>query len=149
MILDDILQAVVDAVHATDPESDDGAPSAFAELEAGALDESGQDRNFVVEGLRVEDREWTGTPGYGERTLELSVRIKYVNEGRSRRKSLCLIAQDGQRLQDTVVAAVRMVPGVGAFDSNGFATIDDGVDPSVQYLVIPYLCEYTDSVVAN
>lgn len=149
MILDDILQAVVDAVQATTPEDDDGAPAQFAELAAGDLAETGQDRNFVVESLRIADREWTGTPGYAERTVELDLRIKYINEGRSRRRALCLVAQDGQRLQDTVVAAVRGVPGVGAFDSNGLAAINDGDDPSVVYLVIPYVCEYTDEIVVN
>lgn len=148
MIVNDIVSEIVGAVSDLTPETDSTAPPAFMPLAAGTIEESGQDRNFELVGFSTEDREWTGVPGYAERTLRCTVRVKAINEGRAEWEHRMRLMQDAQRLQDYVVTRVRLVAGVGAFDSDGNASIEqDGLEPSIFYVNVPFVCEYTDAVV--
>lgn len=148
MIVDAIVSEIIAAVSDLTPEADSTAPAGFVALATGTLEESGQDRNFELVDFGAVDREWTGTPGYAERTLRCAVRLKAINEGRAEWEHRMRLTQDAQRLQDYVVGRVRLVPGVGAFDCDGSASVEqDAQEPSIFYLHVPFVCEYTDAVV--
>lgn len=166
MIVDNIIDAVETAVEGAAVTADStsvgvggdnpdaitvaGAPAQFAGLDNGTLEDSGQDRNFVVEVSSVEKVDGTGTTGTTNRRIRLAVRIKFVSEGRGRRAFQSLVFSDACRIQDRVEVALNAIScgGVGVCYSEPGADLSWSYnEATVAYLNVPFVIEYTDDLV--
>lgn len=163
MIPQTILANAEQAVEALTPTSDTGAPSAFKALDSDdELEESGQDRNFVVlldesdpDGMR--DVTSATAAGTGDFRLRFVVVVKYDNEGRSRRASDAIIAQDRRRIIDYVPRYVRAGTGtayasgtsVGECVHEGGSLDRHPDNPRIVYSRLRFIAEYNDDIVTS
>ena len=153
MIVDEILGYFATATAAFTDASDTGSPTAFVEdSNAGGL-EAAQDKHFEVGLIALADVSHTGVDsqvaqmaGY----LRCYVRIKFVNEARSRREMHAIIAQDVRGLQDYLQKYVReRGGGVGECVIDGEATLEQGEDASIVYAYLPFRVDYVDTLVTS
>lgn len=153
MIVDEILDAVVDAVTGVTVTTDSGAPSQFSHLQAFeslARSTSG-DRVFMVSLNRADPDGWrdgTGTVGVGAFYVTVDVAVRYVNEGRTSWAFEQILAQDRRKIIDGVCQYVREqanVAGVGECLYIG-GTITDSERSRAVVSSFSFRVEYQDTI---
>ena len=151
MRIDDVIDAVETAVEGAAVTTDSGgAPAQFAGLDTGELEADGQERNFIVEVVSLDKVDGTGTTGQCNRRVRLSVKVKYINEGRGRRAMQSLIFSDATRIQDRVEVALNATTGVGVcYSEPGASSRPDYEESTVEYLAVPFVVEYVDDLVTS
>jgi len=166
VIIDDIIDAVEAAVEGTTVTTDSSgvvaaggdnpdstttvtySPGQFAGLDTGDIENCGQERNFTVDVSSLEKIDGTGTSGKTNRSVRVTVRVKYVNENRGRRAFYSMAFSDAARIQDRVEVAINAVDGVGVCYSDPGADVSwDAEEPTVAYLDVPFVVAYVDDLV--
>lgn len=153
MIVDEILGHFATATAAFSDVSDTGSPSAFVEDAGPGGLAAAQDKHFEVGLVALADVSHTGVDGQSAQMagyLRSYVRIKFVNEARSRREMHAIIAQDVRGLQDYLQKYVRdQGGGIGECVIDGEATLEDGEDASIIYAYLPFRVDYVDTLVTS
>ena len=148
-MLSNIVEAIVVAVVATTVETDASSPSAFKHETKVPLAASNLDRGFVVEGLGTNDIDYENNEGETRRQVSGVIRLSYINEHRGDTAAGILMLEDAQRIQKYVWRSfhgIAPVEGVDNFRMVGAATVVDSGESTRKFVIIPWLCDYNDTL---